>query len=110
MTVSRNLYPSLYLEIEDKSTRSACHKSSIPVVKVTRFLKFLRTGLCRVYVSCLSIQSCICFLVNFLSRCLRKLSIPPKLAGCFGSEIAVHVTRITFRTLFSFSLYSDVLV
>ena len=86
MTVSRNLCPSLYLEIEDKSTRSACHKSSIPVVNVIRLLKFLRTGLCRVYASCLSIQSCICFLVNFLSRCLRKFSTPPKLAGCFGSK------------------------
>ena len=44
MTVSRNLYPSLYLEIDDKSTRSACHKSSIPGCEGYSSFKVLAYG------------------------------------------------------------------
>ena len=71
MTVSTNLYPSFYLEFDDKSTRSACHKSSTPVVNVIRLLKFLRTGLCRVYASCLSIQNTLynTLVLPYLSYC-----------------------------------------
>ena len=49
--VNRNLYPSLYFEIALISTESACHKSSIPDVKMRLLQKCQQTGLCSVYTS-----------------------------------------------------------
>src|SRR5258705_8470819 len=57
ITVMRYAYPSLYFFKLCKSTRSACHCSSIVVVTILLRGKYLRAGLWRVYVLCPSNQS-----------------------------------------------------
>ena len=101
MTVSRNLHPSLYLEIENKTTNSACHESTIPVGNVIRFSKFLCTC-CRVYASCFSIQFLICFFLKISYRIKMFMEVvdPSETRRMFRAEIALHVTWISYRSFF----------
>ena len=46
--VNKKLFPSLYLLIEDTSTRSACYCSSTPSTITLFLLKRTRGGLCKV--------------------------------------------------------------
>src|SRR5258705_5125144 len=69
ITVKRYAKPSLYVFKLCKSTRSACHCSSIVVTTIRLRLKFLRSGLCRVYGLCPASQFVnACLLTRPLTR------------------------------------------
>src|SRR5258705_8924618 len=62
ITVKRYAKPSLYFFKLCKSTRSACHFSSIVVTTILLRWKFLRAGLCRGYG--------LCPISQFVNACL----------------------------------------
>ena len=49
--VRRYLFLSLHFEKAETSAKSACHKSSMPTVKVLLLLDVILAGLCKVYAS-----------------------------------------------------------
>src|SRR6218665_2060325 len=107
--VNKYLLLLLYFDKDQRSAKSACHRSSIPTVNIPLRLNFNLTGLCKVYASLFCNHVSMSLVLTDPSTCRLKVCTPPKLPACLRSKyefINKVPTYISFSAFYVSALKS----